>query len=72
MPRLATEGGRKVIGRRLANFASEAEFSVVPLSASVVAPEAAAKVVRRWAVCRLARQSDPIRINSDIRKEVFP
>lgn len=45
-----------MIGRRLVNFASEAEFSVLPLIASVAAPEGAAKVVRRWAVCRLARQ----------------
>jgi hypothetical protein len=56
MPRPATEAARKVIGRWMANFASDAEFDVLPLIASVACPDGVAKVVRRWPVCRLARE----------------
>jgi len=65
-----SEGGRKVIGRRLANSASEAEFNVLPLIAAFAGPEGTAKVVRRWPLCTLARHVNPIRINPDIREEV--
>ena len=49
-----SEGGRKVIGRCLANSASEAEFNVLPLIAAFAGPEGTAKVVRRWPLCTLA------------------
>jgi len=65
-----SEGGRKVIGRRLANSASEAEFNVLPLTAALAGPEGTAKVVRRWPLCTLARHVNPIRINPAIREEV--
>ncbi len=59
-----------MIGRRLAYFPSEAEFNLLPLIAAFACPEGTAKVVRRWALCTLARHVNPIRVNPDIREEV--
>ncbi len=59
-----------MIGRCLANSASEAEFNVLQLIAAVAGPAGTPKVVRRWPLCTLARHMNPIRINPDIREEV--
>lgn len=66
----ATEGGRKAIGRRLANFASPAEFNALPQIVSVAASEGVAKAVRRRPVCRLARTNAGASFNPAVREEV--
>ena len=55
-----------MIGRCLANSASEAEFKILPLVAAFAGLEGTAKVVRRWPLCTLARHVNSIRINPDI------
>ena len=71
MPRLATEGGRKVIGRWMANFACSVEFEGPDLIASDPAPEALAATVGRWSVCRLAREMQRF-VRPDIPEESCP
>ena len=48
--------GRKAVGRRLADSASQAEFNVRPQIASVIGPVGARKAVGRRPLCRLARE----------------
>jgi len=48
--------GRKAVGRRLADSASQAEFNVRPQVASVVGSVGGRKAVGRRPVCRLARE----------------
>jgi hypothetical protein len=48
--------GRKAVGRRLADSASQAEFNVRPQIASVTGPVGAWKAAGRRPVCRLARE----------------
>ncbi len=55
----------------MADFASKAEFKVLPLFPSVVGPQGLPKADGRWSVCRLAREMQRF-VRPDIPEESCP